>query len=179
MDTDGLPPQSRTLFSLLAGLSEAERDTSAFAVMAATGRSSEALLSALEQATESMPSLRSVVVVTYRPFVGTLRRLVTGRRPIRCGAMSVRRVRRTLSHQSWGDESVYALWPSGETPSIAVPLTSRGAVRWVHRAGILGGGGQRVWLRVLLRSRLATPLMARSYPAVAVVLRRRAEDLGE
>lgn len=175
MDAEDLPPQSRTLLSVLAGLCEDERDTPTFTVISASGLSSEALLSELQQAIVPRPSLRSVIVVVDRPLMGTLRRLVTGGRPIRSGGTSVRSLRKSVRSHSWGDESIYALWPSSAAPSIAVPVASRSARRWVHRAGILGGGGERVWLRALLRSRLITPLMASSYPAVAVVLRRRGD----
>lgn len=64
---------------------------------------------------------------------------------------------------------VYAIWPFVDAPRIAYPQPDRRLCRMVHRTGALGGGGERSWRRMLVRSWIARPLFHVLVPGVAII----------
>jgi len=43
---------------------------------------------------------------------------------------------------------------------------------WLQTSGVLGGGGNRLWARILARSVLFTPVAAALAPGIAFVVHR-------
>ncbi len=127
--------------------------------------------SQLQGLLKSIEPPQHLLLVGERPLIVWIRRIINARRYVRERLVSVSRLLWTLRQEGWIIEASYALWPSPTSPRIAVPLSSRHATKWVHRSGVLGGGGHRAWLRAIIRSPILTPLMARSYPVVAILVR--------
>lgn len=66
----------------------------------------------------------------------------------------------------------YGLWPSARSPRIAFPWGHIHMFYWLQTSGVLGGGGNRLWARMLARSILFTPVAAALAPGIAFVVRR-------
>jgi hypothetical protein len=66
----------------------------------------------------------------------------------------------------------YGLWPSARSPRIAFPWGHIHMLYWLQTSGVLGGGGNRLWARILARSILFTPVAAALAPGIAFVVRR-------
>jgi hypothetical protein len=79
--------------------------------------------------------------------------------------------------EAFGNESLeviatYGLWPSARSPRIAFPWGHLHMLYWLQTSGVLGGGGNRLWARILARSVLFTPVAAALAPGIAFVVRR-------
>jgi len=68
--------------------------------------------------------------------------------------------------------ATYGLWPSARSPRIAFPWGHIHMLYWLQTSGVLGGGGNRLWARILARSVLFTPVAAAIAPGIAFVVRR-------
>lgn len=90
-------------------------------------------------------------------------------RPIVIGLLRTRRVswsatptakavRRHLTLFGWEVATTFRVWPSAAEPRVAGPVEPRTVTAWMQRNGLIGGG-TRGWVRLLLRRRLALPLL--------------------
>lgn len=131
----------------------------------------------LRQRVELLSEGDVFVVATGRPFARHWVRFGSRRRQLRSGGIRLPHLLRSVNSLGFEVERVFAVWPSAEAPLLAVPVRGRHAMRWVQRTGILGGGGDRMWLRILMRSSLFTTLVTHLYPAVAVVARRKSGSI--
>ena len=68
--------------------------------------------------------------------------------------------------------SLYSVWPTAGSPRVAYPLGAKRSFRWLQRSGVIGGGGSRVWARMLAQSRFATPILSLLAPGIILVSRR-------
>jgi hypothetical protein len=71
--------------------------------------------------------------------------------------------------------ATYGLWPSARSPRIAFPWGHIHMLYWLQTSGVLGGGGNRLWARILARSVLFTPVAAAIAPGIAFIVRRTQE----
>jgi hypothetical protein len=73
-----------------------------------------------------------------------------------------------LTEAGWKHTGSLAIWPSADVCRVAYPLEARAVGTALQHTGVIGGGGRRLWLRALLRSRLASRANRHLIPAVAV-----------
>jgi hypothetical protein len=73
--------------------------------------------------------------------------------------------------------ATYGLWPSARSPRIAFPWGHIHMLYWLQTSGVLGGGGNRLWARILARSVLFTPVAAAIAPGIAFVVRRSRSEV--
>lgn len=66
-------------------------------------------------------------------------------------------------------EEIYEVWPSAQSPAVGIRAASDGPRRWIYGSSVLGLGGRSIWVRALLRSRPAQPLIRALAPSVAFV----------
>jgi hypothetical protein len=66
----------------------------------------------------------------------------------------------------------YRMWPTSRNPRVA--SSGARAAGWMQRSGVLGGGGNRMLMRAVARSRLVTPLVGFLAPRYGVVATRAA-----
>ena len=64
----------------------------------------------------------------------------------------------------------YRMWPASRNPRVA--SSGSRAAAWMQRSGVLGGGGNRMLMRAVARSRVVTPLVGSLAPRYAVVAMR-------
>jgi hypothetical protein len=115
---------------------------------------------------------RMIVTFDRRASVAFLRFVARGRLERPRPAPLVRNVLRLMRSTGLEVEGAYRLWPSAESPSIAVTTSGKSAMRLMQRAGIMGGGAN-IWIRILARSRILTKLVQLVAPGIALVARRR------
>ena len=72
--------------------------------------------------------------------------------------------------------ATYTVWPSSGLPRVAYPVDNYRAFRWLQRTGVIGGGGGRIWARLLARSRFTTPLLWALAPGMILVCIKRGES---
>jgi len=72
--------------------------------------------------------------------------------------------------------AIYTVWPSSGLPKVAYPVDDYGAFRWLQRTGVIGGGGGRIWARLLARSRFTTPFLWALAPGMILVCIKRGES---
>lgn len=90
----------------------------------------------------------------------------------RVSSPSFKHVVRALDAAGMQVEQRYALWPSVQGVRVALQQPAGPSLVWLQRSGVLGGGGRRIWGRVLARSWLLTPFLRLLTPGVALVARR-------
>lgn len=129
----------------------------------------------LETALAGLAPGQSLVVAVPRPFGRSALARLSGRGSDRRKGPSPGGVAAVLEEHGMDVASTFGLWPSARSPRIAFPRSRFHVLRWLQTAGVLGGGGNRLWARVLARSPLFTPVVPLVLPGVAMVTRRGPE----
>ena len=147
--------------------------SSAFHTLALTG--TQDWRSEIGNATEAVMEGGSLVLLLPNPTLA--RRVVALMSPSRARPLgpSVRRVRRHLASMNFTVETTHSIWPTPKAARIVLPRKHAMVARYVHRAGLIGGGGQRLWLRTAVRSLAPKWLVEWLTPVVAVFVHKRNE----
>lgn len=85
---------------------------------------------------------------------------------------SVRQVTRMFREKNARVLASYRVWPAAERPRVMVPAGPSREFAWVHRTGVIGGGGHRLWMRALARSAFASRLVLALAPGLALLVVR-------
>jgi hypothetical protein len=113
-----------------------------------------------------------LIVSVGRPLARSVLARLSGRGATSAKGPGPAEVEAALEQHGLEVVSTYELWPSARSPRIAFPRGSFHMLYWLQTSGVLGGGGDRLWARVLARSVAFTPVAAVLSPGIAYVVRR-------
>ena len=113
-----------------------------------------------------------LIVSVGRPLARSALARLSGRGASSGKGPSPAEVREAFGKESLEVVETYGLWPSARSPRIAFPWGHIHMLYWLQTSGVLGGGGNRLWARILARSVLFTPVAAALAPGIAFVVRR-------
>lgn len=125
-----------------------------------------------------LPSGRRFIVAYDRRWARTVLGLLSHRRWRREAAPPSQQIERAIESSGGVIQERYWVWPSARVPRLVYPVSDRTTLKWFQRSGVLGGGGRRLWTRVLARSPLFTPLGGLLTPGAALVVKKAAPARG-
>jgi hypothetical protein len=167
-DAVGLHPIWRILLSAADGSGS---DSKAFRVSTCELSGGPAWRTDLTVTMKAMPPDELILIHADRGLPQALLGLIAHARFRRARSSSLRKLRAELSRSQFEILAEYVIWPSSGNPRVALRAGSFRAFSWVQRSGVLGGGGDRVWARVLARSPISTLLAYLLAPRLALIAR--------
>ena len=113
-----------------------------------------------------------LIISVGRPLARSALSRLSGRGALPSKGPSPREMTKAFAKEQLEVIATYGLWPSARSPRIAFPWGHIHMLYWLQTSGVLGGGGNRLWARILARSVLFTPVAAVIAPGIAFVVRR-------
>jgi hypothetical protein len=113
-----------------------------------------------------------LIVSVSRPLARSVLARISGRGGLSAKGPGPSDIEAALERQGLEVVASYDLWPSARSPRIAFPRGRFHMLFWLQTSGVLGGGGNRLWARVMARSVAFTPVAAVLSPGIAYVVRR-------
>ena len=127
--------------------------------------------SSLRSASASLGN-EELIVSVGRPLARSALSRLSGRGGLSSKGPSPAEMTEALEKEGLEVVATYGLWPSARSPRIAFPWGHIHMLYWLQTSGVLGGGGNKLWARILARSVLFTPVAAAIAPGIAFVVRR-------
>ncbi len=113
-----------------------------------------------------------LIVSVGRPLARSALSRISGRGGLSSKGPSPSEVTEAFEKEGLEISASFGLWPSARSPRIAFPWGHIHMLYWLQTSGVLGGGGNRLWARMLARSVLFTPLAVAISPGIAFVVHR-------
>jgi hypothetical protein len=113
-----------------------------------------------------------LIVSVARPLARSVLARISGRGGLSTKGPGPGDIEEALERHGLEIVASYDLWPSSRSPRIAFPRGRIHMLYWLQTSGVLGGGGNRLWARVMARSVAFTPVAAVLSPGIAYVVRR-------
>jgi hypothetical protein len=113
-----------------------------------------------------------LIVSVARPLARSVLARISGRGGLSTKGPGPGDIEAALERRGLEVVASYDLWPSSRSPRIAFPRGRFHMLFWLQTSGVLGGGGNRLWARVMARSVAFTPVAAVLSPGIAYVVRR-------
>jgi hypothetical protein len=113
-----------------------------------------------------------LIVSVARPLARSALARISGRAPLSTKGPGPGEIEAAIEQQGLEVVASYDLWPSARSPRVAFPRGRLHMLFWLQTSGVLGGGGNRLWARIMARSVAFTPVAAILSPGIAYVVRR-------